>query len=817
MLPKVISTSDERPRKAALHWAVFFFLMLQSNNKKAAQKQGPVNAAAITLSTPLLEALPRLMPEQKEGLQRLGMVTVRDLLYHFPVRYGDTATFTSVDTLTKGSKAIVFGTLSGLKSSKGFRTKIPMSQATITTDTWRIHAVWFHQPYIAKMLTDGALVRAEGPVSERRKTGELYLSNPKIEAVASVPTGTADSLFKDAALDEASAAAAHILYPVYPETRGITSHWIYHRIRKLFAVPGFIESLDADDPLPPHVREAFHLPSLGSAMIYVHEPQRNEDAAAARKRFAFEEMLCIQIINEKARRKVKAMPSYPVDGHAKELARTFLDHLPYRATAGQEKAIADVLVDFAAGEPMCRLLEGDVGSGKTLVAAAASYAVISTRPPGRNASTLQVAYMCPTEILAAQHFTSFISYFGEAGMAAGINIALITGSGCQKFPSKIRAADGSLKPTDISRAQLSKWVANGEISIVIGTHALIQKWVQFKHLALVIIDEQHRFGTAQRAALLRKENAEERGISKKSASTVPTVAPNTAAASTVAPIPHLLTMSATPIPRTLMLTIFGDLDLSVLSDLPVGRKKPITEIVLPRDKEREAVYERLRIELSHGRQVYIICPRIDEPDPEKEMALEARSVVAEAKRLKKEVFPDYEIAVLHGKMNPAKKDEAMAAFASGRAHILCATSVVEVGVNVPNATVMVIEGGERFGLAQLHQLRGRIMRSSHQPYCFVFAEQTNEKTAKRLGALTHAADGFALAEYDLTFRGPGELYGGKQWGLSDLAMEALKNPKLVEAARSTAKEMLNESPDLSIHAPLAAIIKEKEKSAVHFE
>ncbi len=433
---------------------------------------------------------------------------------------------------------------------------------------------------------------------------------------------------------------------------------------------------------------------------------------------------------------------------------------------------------MCTGRPMSRLLEGDVGSGKTAVAAAATYATVRTRPDKQTFGTLQVAYMAPTEILAKQHFESFINYFEHFQ----INIGLITGSGAYKFPSKT----SSEKATSVSRVQLLKWVASGEIAVLIGTHALIEKSVQFKHLALVIIDEQHRFGTNQRRKLAKKETR----------------------------LPHLLSMTATPIPRTLALTVYGDLDLTLLDEMPPGRKPIITEIV--KQSERGVTYEKIRMELRAGRQAYVICPRIDEPDPEKEFALMARSVTEEAKRLKRDVFQEYTIAILHGKMTPKEKDETMARFTKHEVDILVATSVIEVGVNVPNATMIFIEGAERFGLAQLHQLRGRVVRSNHQAYCFICTESRGEHTLMRLKALTTAKNGFILAEQDLLQRGPGELGGRKQWGISDIGMEALKNLKLVEAARKEALALVGEDETFKNYPILARALSARVQTS-HFE
>ncbi|MCC7469793.1 MAG: DEAD/DEAH box helicase [Bacteroidetes bacterium] len=467
---------------------------------------------------------------------------------------------------------------------------------------------------------------------------------------------------------------------------------------------------------------------------------------------------------------------------SKEQIEEFTKTFPFKETSAQKRVLGDIISDFKSGIPMSRMIEGDVGSGKTAVAAASVYAVATTRPNGKDYGNLQVAYMVPTEILAKQHFESFIKYFSHLP----INIGLITGSGCRKFPSKVASNFiGKSGWTDISRTQLLKWVANGEIPVVIGTHALIQKSIKFKHLALAIIDEQHRFGVAQRQKLMQKDNF----------------------------APHLLSMTATPIPRTLALTVYGDLDLSLLDEMPAGRKPIITEVVLP--NERQKTYEKIRQEIKAGRQVYIICPRIDEPDPAKEQALNVKSVKEEAKRLKEEIFLEFNIEIIHSKMKTAEKEKVMSDFEKGITNILVSTSVIEVGVNVPNATVIVLEGAERFGLAQLHQLRGRVIRSNHQAYCFVFADSKNEKTIERLKAFKNAKNGFELAEFDLSLRGAGELYKGKQWGVSDVAMEALKNIKVVEAGQKEAKLLLETDPTLENHSSVKERVEKEDE--IHFE
>jgi len=625
----------------------------------------------------------------------------------------------------------------------------------VQDDTGKIKAVWFHQAYIAKMLEDKPLVKLKGKVTKRG--AYLYLANPEVEKTKTLPIDFADSLF-------AGKPGEDFLYPIYPESHSVTSRWFYHHIQTILKT----DILDRlDDPIPDEILKKYHLPAQKTALIWIHSPKKESDAAAARKRFAFEEIFFIQLGRIGARMRYEKNRSFTVDAKNNDIA-DFTKRFNFELTAAQNKAIDRILDDFRSGKPMLRLLEGDVGSGKTAVAATTAYAVIATPPKGQKFGNLQVAYMAPTEILAKQHFKSFIEYFDHLN----INIGLITGSGCYKYPSKINTE----QPTSISRAQLLKWVANGEIPILIGTHALIQKSVTFKHLAYVIIDEQHRFGTKQRMMLAKKDST----------------------------APHLLSMTATPIPRTLALTIYGDLDLTLLDEMPRGRKSIITKITSL--AKRDAAYAEIKAELVNGRQLYVICPRIEEPDPTKELALNAKSVKAEAKRLKKDVFKDYEIGIVHGKMPPKEQQAVMSDFSGKRIDILVATSVIEVGVNVPNATMIIIEGAERFGLAQLHQLRGRVLRSEHQAYCYVFSGSDSEKSMTRLKALVQAKNGFELSELDLTLRGAGAMSGKKQWGITDIGMEAIRNIKLVEAARTEAERILSDDQALKKYQSLKTYV-----------
>lgn len=710
----------------------------------------------------------RLVAVQKNALKTLKLSTVRDLLFHFPTRYENVEDIKRIAELKEGDTAIIFGRLEKLETRRGWKSRRPIAEGYALDESGKMKVIWFNQPYIAKMIPEGAPVKLTGRVAG---TGaKMYLANPEVERLEGLPVNVHDSLFVEAEKIENGSSS----FPVYPETHGITSRWFYHALDKIFK-SGVHENFT--DPLTEELRDRYHLPSLPTALIWIHKPKRDEDSISARKRFSFEEVFYIQLAKQQDRHKRQTKASFEIHVNRESLT-SFIDRFAFGLTKAQDRAITEILKDFDEKHAMSRLLEGDVGSGKTAVAAATTYAIATTRPKGKDYGRLQTAYMVPTEILAKQHFESFIKYFAHLP----INIGLITSSGCRKFPSKVDATEA----TDISRAQLLKWVANGEIPILIGTHALIQKSVGFENLAYVIIDEQHRFGTAQRQMLVRKDDI----------------------------APHLLSMTATPIPRTLALTIYGDLDLTVLDEMPAGRKPVITDIVYP--SERKNSYEKIREELKAGRQVYVICPRIDEPDPEKMMALNTKSVKEEAKRLKKEVFPEYEVGILHGKMTPKEKDETMEQFEENEINILVATSVVEVGVNVPNATVIIIEGAERFGLAQLHQLRGRVIRSNHQAYCYVFAETKGPKTIERLKALKTAKNGFELAEFDLRIRGAGELYGRVQSGLSDMGMEALKNLKMVEAARTEASNLIEADPTLSEHPSIKEIV-EVRSSKLHFE
>lgn len=713
-----------------------------------------------------ISSLSRINEAHADALKRLKLSTVQDLLYHFPTRYADSREVTGAVNLETGKPVTLYGVMEKVQVRRSFRGHVPMTEATVADQTGTVRAIWFNQAYIGKMYPSGTKVKVSGTVQQDKKG--FFLSNPSIERAPEVIPDAGDSLFH-------TETAPEFLIPVYRETKGVTSNYLYTLIKK--AVAGGVLD-DIVDPVPPHVLQRLHLPELKDALLYIHFPKEEKLTVAARKRFAFEEIFYLQLKQYKERALAQGSLAYPITASDEDI-QNFMASFSFTPTQSQEDAVRAIVDDMKRKYPMGRLLEGDVGSGKTFVAATAAYATLLTGAT-KNGQSLQVAYMAPTEILARQHFESFIKYFE----GTGVEIGLLTGSGCKKFPSKADS-DGF---TDISRSQLLKWLADGRVSVVIGTHSLIQKSVTFVNLALVIIDEQHRFGVKQRKALASKE-----GKRKE--------------------LPHLLSMTATPIPRTLALTMFGDLDLTVIDEMPKERKKIITETVVAR--KRKDIYEHIRQELKDGRQVYVICPRIDEQDEEERQKRQLKSVKEEARRLGEEIFQEFVVDILHSKMKKEEKEEVMQDFLDKKSHILVATSVVEVGVNVPNATVIVIEHADRFGLAQLHQLRGRVGRSHHQSYCYLFTESEGEATQRRLKHLVEAKNGFELAELDMLSRGIGTLMDGKQWGMSDLAMEAIKNPKLVEVARAEARELIEHDPDLDSYPDLAAIVHKRD--TVHME
>ena len=617
-----------------------------------------------TLDSPL-SSLSRISPDHEAGLKKLNILNILELLHHFPIRYADMREISGTSTLVAGQPFTVYGVMEKVSVRRSFKGHMPMTEARVADNTGTIRCVWFNQAYIGKMYPDGTKVKISGVVHSDARG--FLLSNPNIERAEGIIPESQESLF-------APNADTNFLTPVYRETKGVSSLYLYTLIKKAIQL-NVLD--DIVDPIPPHVLKKLHLPELREALLYIHFPKNEALTIAARKRFAFEEIFSLQLKQYQEKVEAKHSLAYPIKVD-KIGIKKFIDSFPFKPTTAQMDAINSILKDLSRKEPMGRLLEGDVGSGKTFVAATVTYAVLQNSAE-KNGRPLQVAYMAPTEILAKQHFESFIKYFE----GTGIEIGLLTGSGCAKFPSKSDASTS----TAVSRAQLLSWLADGRVSIVIGTHALIQKSVSFQNLALIIIDEQHRFGMKQRKSLAQKKDT----VRKE--------------------LPHLLSMTATPIPRTLALTIFGDLDLTVIDSMPLERKKIITEIVPARG--RTETYEKIRKELQAGRQVYVICPRIDEQNEEERQKRILKSVKEEAQRLADVIFPEFIVDILHSKMKKEEKEEVMQDFLDKKSDILVATSVIEVGINVPNATVIIIEHADRFGLAQLHQLRGRVGRREY--------------------------------------------------------------------------------------------------------
>jgi len=658
-----------------------------------------------------IEEIPRIGPVCQKRLKRLRIKTVRDLLFHFPYRYDDFSKITPISKIKVGETVCVKGKILTIESKRTWKKRMSLTKAVVQDKTGAIKVVWFNQPYLTTNLKKGDEACLAGRVV-LGTDGTTYLTNPtheKITAKTLTHTGR--------------------LVPVYPETAGLSSRWLRYIIKPILA-----EFQKSKDTLPQNIIKEYNFLPFNKALWQIHFPDSQKLVEKAQERFSFEELFMIQLVVLKERMKIDRQKGIVLSMNV-DLVKKFISSLPFKLTDAQRKCTWQILKDTERTRPMNRLLEGDVGSGKTVVAAIAA---LNTAKAG-----FQVALMAPTEILSKQHFKEFAKILGDFKL----NIGLLTGK-TDKFVSK------KLKnqEIEISRTKLLQKTKEGEIDILIGTHALIQDQVKFNDLALVILDEQHRFGVEQRAKLIINNDS----------------------------IPHLLSMTATPIPRTLALTLYGDLDLSLLDEMPKGRKEIITKVVSP--SNREKAYQFIREQVKEGKQVFVICPRIEGKTEE------------EKKELKKVSKTKRGLALLSWSEVKAVKDEYKKL--SKKIDILVSTSVVEVGVDIPSATVMMIEGAERFGLAQLHQFRGRVGRSKYQSYCFLFTDSSSRKTHKRLTALTKCHDGFTLSEKDLEIRGPGNIMGTRQWGLPDIAMASLSNVFLIEKTRKTAKKLLEQDPQL---------------------
>jgi ATP-dependent DNA helicase RecG len=713
----------------------------------------------MNLSTPI-ENISGIGDVFKKKLKKMGIETIRDLFFHFPRRYEDFSKIIKISEVKINEVCTICGKIKSIENTKTWKKKMILTRALIEDKSGTILSIWFNQSYLTKILKKDDIVFLSGRVVFD-KYG-IFFSNPIYEKISK----------KDFSLDDLIHTGR--LIAVYPETEKISSRWFRSILKPLLL--SFRNKIP--ETLPEKIIKENNFLPINEALFQIHFPNSKELAEQAKKRFSFEELFYIELFVLKERLKLSKEKAIPIIFKV-DLVKKFVDLLPFKLTNAQRKAAFQILKDLEKPRPMNRLLEGDVGSGKTVVAAMAALNTIK--------NGYQVAFMAPTEILAKQHFQEIFKLVKNFN----INIGLLTGKN-DKFYSKKLKNDF----IEISRRKLLEKVLNGEIDILIGTHALIQDKVKFNKLGLVILDEQHRFGVEQRAKLCRKTsiNKPEEKI-----------------------IPHLLSMTATPIPRTLSLTIYGDLDISIIDELPKGRKKIITKVI--DKKDREKTYNFIRKEVKKERQVFVICPRIEENNKNNEKnenLTEVKAVKKEYEKFSKEIFPDLKVGMLHGKLKNSEKEKVMKDFKNRKIDILVSTSVVEVGVDVPNATVMMIEGAERFGLAQLHQFRGRVGRSKYQSYCFLFTDSLNKKTKERLKALINCENGFTLAEKDLEIRGPGDFIGTRQWGVPDLMMDSFKNISLVEKAKNSAKEILEEDIEFKKYPFLKEKLKEF-KNKIHLE
>lgn len=644
-------------------------------------------------------------PVYARRLARMEIHTLSDLLYHFPHRYDDFRLISKIVNAQAGETLTIQGKLVQIKNEYLKNRKV-IQKGLVEDDTGNIEVVWFNQPFLTRTLKSDDNVSLSGTVSALGR--KLHIESPVYEKLENFPT-----------------IHTGRLVPIYPETSTISSKWIRNRIAHLLPL------VDFEEFFPDELLSKYKFMEIKTAMKAIHFPNTPEEAKTARQRFAFEELLLLHlgVLSRK-----KSWKSTQICQEIKipeqELSR-FIGSLPFKLTHSQRVSLEEVLHDLRGSTPMNRLLEGDVGSGKTVIAATAAFVVAK--------NGLQTAVMAPTQILAAQHYQTLQKLLEPYGTM----MQLITG-GQKNLKSKI-----------LNRK------SDDKVDVVVGTHALMQKSVTFDKLAFVVIDEQHKFGVEQRAALLSKM-------------------PNGCT-------PHILTMTATPIPRTVALTLYGDLDLSAINELPPGRQKITTWVVPP--YKREGAYGWIRQQIQAGSQAFIVCPLIEES--EHESMKQVKAAAAEFKRLSEKVFPDLKLGLLHGRMKPKDKDEAVEKFRSWEIDILVSTPVVEVGIDIPNATIMVVEAAERFGLAQLYQLRGRVGRGEKKSYALIFTEQNSPFIINRLKALEEKKSGAELAELDLRLRGPGEVFGTKQHGFLELRVASFSDFELIKRTHEEAEDLFS--------------------------
>lgn len=687
--------------------------------RSASPRPVPEGPAA-ALDAPVT-VLPGVGPRHGQTLARLEMKTLSDMLYHFPRRYVDYANLQPIYRLNFGDEVTVIGTIQSIhaRQIRGGRTSIV--EAVLSDGSGALRITWFNQPWVTKRVHTGIQVSVSGKIEQY--LGRPVINNPEIEPLEQ------DNLHTNR------------IVPVYPLTANITQRWL----RTLMYQVVSYWAPRVQDPLPPSIRNDADVLDIGSALYQVHFPDREEALQAARKRLAFDEIFYLQlgVLRQKMDWQDRTARIFEAE---EEWFQAQLSRLPYTLTDAQVRALQDVRGDLASGHPMNRLLQGDVGSGKTIIAALGMVILAQ-----HNA---QSAMLAPTSILAEQHYQNLLQLLSSPPEDENALPAPLQ-------PAQIRLLIGATPEGE--RREILSGLASGEIKIIVGTHALLEDPVIFADLQFTVIDEQHRFGVAQRAALRSK------GVN-----------------------PHLLVMTATPIPRSLALTVYGDLDLSVMDELPPGRQEIETQVFYPRERER--AYALVRSQLALGHQAFIIYPLVEESENS-----DARAAVEEHARLQKEIFPKARLGLLHGRMRPDEKEAVMSQFRDGEIQVLVSTSVVEVGVDIPNATVMLIDGANRFGLAQLHQFRGRVGRGSANSYCILIPDSPDAAENKRLSAMVETNNGFILAERDLEQRGPGDFLGTRQTGYQrELRMASFNDLHLIENARQQAQAIFAADSGLNL-------------------
>ncbi|MBI2852544.1 MAG: ATP-dependent DNA helicase RecG [Chloroflexi bacterium] len=672
---------------------------------------------------------------------RLGVKTIRDLVYFFPYRHLDYSQRKTISQLVEGKEETIVANIWQAQAvNLGGRRS---TEAIVGDETGNVRVVWFNNPYLVKQLPTNARLIISGRVGLFR--GRHVFESPEWELLEDKDSASS-TLLRTAPSAGSGQVHAGRLVPMYHLTAGLYPR----QVRKLMKEVVDRWTVQVEDFLPQSLRERCSLLDLAEALRQAHFPEDEKVKDNARIRLAFDELFLLQLgVLGKKRAWQEDRPGNPLSADKRVLSN-FLGSLPFALTSAQNRVLGEILSDLEKPCAMSRLLQGEVGSGKTVVAAAALLIAA--------ANGYQSALMAPTEILAGQHFATISRLFAGAGHLEAQTDSLYRYSGILVRPITVVVLTGDM--TAAKKRELRKQIASGEVDIVIGTHALIQKDVTFHKLGVAVVDEQHRFGVTQRSALRQQ------GFN-----------------------PHMLVMTATPIPRTLALTLYGDLDLSVIDELPPGRQTIRTRWLKP--EQRESAYAFIRKQVAAGRQAFIICPLVEESE-----AVQAKAATAEFERLSREVFPDLRLGLLHGRMSAAEKDAVMLAFRSGEIEILVATPVVEVGIDVPNATVMLVESADRFGLSQLHQFRGRVGRGPEQSYCILLAENPSEVGQERLKVIEETHDGFKLAEEDLRLRGPGEFFGTRQSGLPDLRMAKLSDIHILELARKEATTLFETDPEL---------------------